>query len=123
MYNVSSSRHLRAGFGDYCQILSRTLFDDVEAALLDCLGVHQFAADGHGAGARLQELTRGFKVDAASRDHLDMREWPAQSFDVFCATHVPAGKDLDDVCSGLPGGHHFTRPERSGAHSPPSTPH
>src|SRR5260370_14639832 len=102
MYNVSSSRHLRAGFGDYCQILSRTLFDDVEAALLDCLGVHQFAADGHGAGARLQELTRGFKVDAASRHHLDMTGWPAPCFDVFFATHVSSGKDLLDVVSGPP---------------------
>src|SRR6266404_5077283 len=65
--------HFGAGFHYGGQILSGTVFNDIETTLFDGLGVHQFTADRHGAGARLQEFAGSFQVHAASRDHIDMR--------------------------------------------------
>src|ERR1035437_2480873 len=72
--NKPSSLHFRPGLGDNSQELAGAVLDDVEAAFLYGLGIHQFATHRHRAGARLEEVAGGLEIDASRGNHCDLRE-------------------------------------------------
>src|ERR1017187_1156401 len=113
--NKPSRAHFSPRLGDGRQVLVGAVLDDVEAAFLDRLGIHQLAAYGHRAGAGLEEVAGSFQIDATRGNHFDLREGSLQRLDILGAAYVAAGKDLDHVGAGLPGGEHFGGGQRAGA--------
>jgi len=96
-----------AGLADDGEVLAGAFSEDFELAFLDGFGVDEFAADGDRAGAGAEEVGGGVEVDAAGGIHFDVGEGAFEGLDVLGATDVAAGKDLDDVGAGIPGGFDF----------------
>ena len=56
------------------------------------------------------------QVDAAGRDHGNLRQRPLERLDVLGSANIAARKDLHEVRSGIPGGDHLGRAQRPGHH-------
>src|SRR5208283_3314555 len=67
-----------------------------------------------GAGAGLEEAGRGFEGDTAGGDELEVGKWGEKRFEIACAAHGRAGKDLYIVRAEVPGGDDLGGGERAG---------
>src|SRR5262245_30112968 len=112
---VSMALHFGASFRYRGKVLPGAVFDNIETALFDRLGVHELAAHRYGAGSRLKELAGRFQVHAAGRDHVDVGKRTAQRFDVLRTAHISARENLDDIGAGFPSRDDFGRRERARA--------
>ena len=76
--------------------------------------VDQVAADSQCARAGFEKALRGLQGDAASGNELDVREGRELRFQVACAAHCRAGKDLDVVRARVKGRDDLGGCERAG---------
>lgn len=99
--------HFSAGLLDQRNVLAGALDEDFVLAILDGLGIDQFAAHGDRAGTGAEEVGSGIEIDSAGWCHFDLRERTFEGLDVLGATDVAAGEDFDDVGTGVPGSGDF----------------